>query len=86
MGLKTASLFNNSTTFFTQFLGGAAGGGNISTGEGLIIKPSFGFDYKLSNTLKLRTSGGYVKAKGGKLSSTFINFGIKYNIAFLKLK
>jgi len=86
LGLKTASLFNNSTTFFAQFLGGAAGGGNISTGEGLIVKPSLGLGYKLSNTLNLRTSVGYVKAKGGKLSSPFINFGIKYNIAFLKLK
>ena len=86
LGLKTASLFNNSTIFFTQFLGGAAGGGNISTGEGLIIKPSLGLDYKLSNTLNLRTSAGYVKAKGGELSSPFINFGVKYNIAFLKLK
>ena len=86
LGLKTASLFNNSTTFFTQFLGGAAGGGNISTGQGLILKPSLGLDYKLSNTLNLRTSAGYVKAKGGELSSPFINFGVKYNIAFLKLK
>jgi len=86
LGLKTASLFNNSTIFFTQFLGGAAGGGNISTGQGLILKPSLGLDYKLSNTLNLRTSAGYVKAKGGELSSPFINFGVKYNIAFLKLK
>lgn len=86
LGLKTASFFNNSTTFFTQFLGGAAGGGNISTGQGLILKPSLGLDYQLSNTLSLRTFGGYVKAKGGDLSSPFINFGIKYNISFLKLK
>ncbi|WP_299062310.1 hypothetical protein [uncultured Polaribacter sp.] len=86
LGLKTNPLLNKSTTLFTQFLGGAAGGGNISTGQGLIIKPSAGLDYKLSNTLNLRASGGYVKAKGGELSSTFINLGIKYNIAFLKLK
>lgn len=86
LGLKTGSFFNNSTTFFTQFLGGAAGGGNISTGQGLILKPSLGLDYQLTNTLSLRTSGGYVKAKGGDLSSPFINFGIKYNISFLKLK
>lgn len=86
LGLKTNSFFNNSTTFFTQFLGGAAGGGNISTGQGLLLKPSLGLDYQLSNTLNLRTSGGYVKAKGGELSSPFINLGIKYNISLLKLK
>jgi len=86
LGLKSNLLFNNSTSFFTQFLAGAAGGGHISTGQGLIIKPSLGLDYKLSKTLNLRTAAGYVKATGGELSSPFINLGIKYNISFLKLK
>ena len=86
VGLKTKPFYNDSLSFYTQFLGGAAGGGNISTGQGLIIKPSLGLDYMLNNTLNLRFSGGYVKAKGGELSSPFINLGIKYNISLLKLK
>ncbi|MEE9407597.1 MAG: hypothetical protein V3V28_05930 [Polaribacter sp.] len=86
LGAKTNLLFNDSTSLFLQVLGGAAGGGDISTGEGLIVKPSAGFNYRLNKTLNLRTSIGYVKAKGGNLSSPFINFGIKYNISFLKLK
>lgn len=85
LGLKTNPILNSKINLFTQVLAGAAGGGNISTGEGLIIKPSLGFNYKLNNTLSLRTSSGYVKAKGGKLSSTFINFGIKYHLSFLKM-
>ncbi|WP_218599497.1 hypothetical protein [Polaribacter sp. NJDZ03] len=85
-GLKTNPLFNNSTSLFIQVLGGAAGGGNISTGQGFIIKPSLGFDYELSKTLNLRAAAGYVKAKGGELSSPFINLGLKYNISFFKLK
>lgn len=86
LGVKTNPIFNDSTSLFTQVLGGAAGGGDISTGEGLIVKPSIGFNYQLNNTLDFRSSFGYVKAKGGSLSSPFINFGIKYNISFLKLK
>ena len=86
IGIKTTPLFHNSTTLFAQFLGGAAGGGNISTGQGLIIKPSLGFDCKISKTLSLRTSGGFVSAIGGQLNSPFINLGIKYNISLLKLK
>ncbi|WP_159948102.1 hypothetical protein [Polaribacter septentrionalilitoris] len=86
LGFKTKPTLNTSISFFTQFLAGAAGGGNISTGQGLIIKPSAGLDYKLTNTLNLRAAGGYVKAKGGTLSSPFLNFGIKYNISLLKLK
>ena len=85
-GLKSNLLLNNSTSFFVQTLAGAAGGGNISTGQGLIIKPSAGLDYTLSNTLKLRASCGYVKARAGELSSPFINLGINYTISFLKLK
>ncbi len=84
-GLKTNTLLNNSTSIFTQFLAGASGGGNISTGQGLIAKPSAGIDYKISDNLKLRAAGGYVKAQGGSLSSAFINLGINYNISFLKL-
>jgi len=86
LGAKTNMLFNNTTSFFTQFIGGAAGGGNISTGEGLIFKPSAGVNYKVSNTLNLRAAGGFVSAKGGTLSSPFINFGISYHLSFLKLK
>ncbi|WP_232734737.1 hypothetical protein [Polaribacter sp. ALD11] len=85
-GVKTNNLLNGKTTFFTQFLAGAAGGGNISTGEGLIIKPSIGTDYQLNSTLSLRGAFGYVKAKGGNLSNPFINFGLKYNFSFLNMK
>lgn len=86
LGIKTNNASLKNISLFTQVLAGAAGGGNISTGEGLIIKPSIGADYKLNNTLSLRSSVGYVKAKGGDLSSTFVNFGIKYNFSFLKMK
>jgi hypothetical protein len=86
LGIKSNPLFSHSTTVFTQLLGGAAGGGNISTGQGLIIKPSLGVDYEISKNLSLRTSGGFVRAVEGQLSSPFINLGIKYNISILKLK
>ena len=85
LGAQTNPIINNRTTLFTQILAGAAGGGDISTGEGLIIKPSAGFNYQLNNTLSLRAAAGYVKAKGGDLSSSFVNFGIKYNFSFLKM-
>jgi hypothetical protein len=85
-GAKTNPFFNNKTTFFTQVFAGAAGGGDISTGQGLILKPSAGFSYQLNNTLSVRSAAGYVKAKGGDLSSPFINLGITYHLSFLKMK
>lgn len=86
LGLKTNPFLNDKITLFAQGLAGAAGGGDISTGQGLIIKPSAGLRYKLNNTLSLRTAAGYVKAKGGNLSSPFINLGVQYNLSFLKMK
>lgn len=85
LGVKTKNFIGINTRFFGQVLAGAAGGGNISTGEGLIIKPSLGADYQLSNTISLRGAIGYVKAKGGSLSNTFINLGINYNFSFLNI-
>ena len=86
LGIQTGSFFNDKVSLFTQFLAGGAGGGNISTGEGLIIKPSVGFNYKLSNTLSLRAAGGYVKARGGTLDTYTANIGISYKLAFLNSK
>lgn len=84
-GAKTNPLLNGKANLFLQALGGAAGGGGISTGEGFILKPSAGIKYDINNKLSFRAAGGYVKAKGGALSSTFLNFGITYNIAILKM-
>jgi len=56
LGLKTTPFFNNTISLYSQFLGGAAGGGAISTGQGLIIKPTLGLDYEVSKTLSLRFS------------------------------
>jgi len=83
-GLNTNPLFNSKIKLFTQFLSGAAGGGGLSTGQGLIIKSSAGLDFSISNEFALRTSLGYVKTINGELSSPFLNFGIKYNLSFLQ--
>ena len=40
LGIQTHKVWNGRVTFFVQGLIGSAGGGNISTGEGLIVKPS----------------------------------------------
>lgn len=86
MGIQTNYFANNKLQLFAQGLAGGAGGGNISTGEGLIIKPSIGFNYSFNDHLSLRTAGGYVKARGGDLSSPFINLGISYKLSFLTSK
>jgi len=82
-GLYSNRFFHKKAQLFTQVLGGAAGGGDISTGQGFILKPSIGLDYQLSNLFSLRSSFGMVKAIDGKLSSLLFTIGIKYKLSFL---
>lgn len=86
LGIQTKSFMKHRLSIFAQILGGAAGGGGISTGEGLIVKPSTGINLKLTKTLDLRSGFGYVKAKGGKLANFYANLGLSYNISFLTSK
>ncbi|WP_418650326.1 hypothetical protein [Tenacibaculum aestuariivivum] len=86
LGIQSNNFLNNTTSVFLQVLGGAAGGGGISTGQGLIVKPSVGVNYKLTNKLNIRGGLGYVKARGGQLSSTYLNVGLNYNFSFISVK
>jgi len=86
LGVQTNDIFNDRVNLFLQGLIGGAGGGDISTGEGLIIKPSVGMNYKLNSGFSLRGAVGYVKARGGSLSSPMINLGLSYRFSLLSSK
>lgn len=83
IGYQTKPLLYKKVQLFTQVLAGAAGGGDISTGQGLIIKPSIGLNYHLNDNLKIRTAFGKVKARGGALNSTSFSIGLNYNLSIL---
>jgi len=83
LGISTKSLLNSKWRFFAQFLAGGAGGGHISTGQGLIIKPSIGTIFNISDKLGLRTAIGRIKATGSGLNSTFLNLGLSYRLSLL---
>ena len=85
-GVSSKFYFKNRINLFAQVLAGAAGGGDIGTGEGFIVKPTLGFNYRFNEKLNFRTSVGKVKARGGNLSSTTLSFGINYNIGLLTIK
>ncbi len=86
LGVQSNNFFNDRVSVFAQILGGAAGGGGISTGQGLIVKPSAGINVNVTNNLSLKGGIGYVKARGGQLSTVFANFGISYDISYLIAK
>ena len=86
LGFSTSLNFSSKIQLFGQILTGAAGGGFIDTGEGLIIKPSAGASILFNDKLGLRASAGQVIAIDGELNSTFINVGLSYRFATLKAK
>ncbi|NVK53491.1 MAG: hypothetical protein HWD85_11200 [Flavobacteriaceae bacterium] len=83
LGVKSESFLRNKVSVFAQGLIGAAGGGEVATGQGFIIKPSAGVYYNLNKKISLRSEAGYVKASSGNLSSVYFNFGLSYRIGFL---
>ncbi len=85
-GVSTSSKFSNKIQLFAQILTGAAGGGFMDTGEGLIVKPSVGASFLFNDKLGLRASFGHVKAINGELNSTMINVGLNYRISMLIAK
>ncbi|CAL2083864.1 hypothetical protein [Tenacibaculum sp. 190524A02b] len=86
LGVQSNTFFNYTTSIYAQLLGGAAGGGGISTGQGLIIKPSIGIQHNLTDNLTLRGSFGHIKARGGKLNTSLVNLGFAYRFSFLSMK
>ena len=86
LGFSTSSNFSSKIQLFGQILTGAAGGGFIDTGEGLIVKPNAGATVLFNDKLGLRVSAGQVIAIDGELNSTFINVGLSYRFATLKAK
>jgi len=86
LGITTSDKEHTRFKAYAQVLAGGSGGGNISVGQGLIIKPSVGVQYHLLPTLDLRTSFGHVKALDGSLNSSSVNFGLSYKIALLRGK
>jgi hypothetical protein len=83
-GVSTFSGFSERVQLYAQVMLGAAGGGDVATGQGLIVKPSMGVSLFLNDKLGIRTSFGLVKSIEGELNSPLINVGLNYRIAMLK--
>ncbi|WP_075344009.1 hypothetical protein [Tenacibaculum agarivorans] len=86
LGVKTNTLFNNKLNLFANFTGGAAGGAGVDSGEGIIIRPTVGFNYFATDNLALKVSGGKLYAPFGNVNSNNINVGLSFNFASLLKK
>jgi hypothetical protein len=63
---------------FAEFGIGVAGGGGIDTGDGIIVQPSIGFNYKLGSGLSLQSSAGKMQSVNNGGDTGVIEFGLQY--------
>ena len=83
LGLKTTDFLKNKLTIFTEIAIGAAGGAGVDTGEGIVIRPTAGFNYNINKNFSLTASGGKFYAPFGEVNSTNINIGLNFSFASL---
>lgn len=86
IGLISDRFFNEKISGLIEFSAGAAGGGGVDTGEGIVVRPVIGLNYHISNALTFSISGGQLKAVSGDVNSTNVNIGFNYGLSFLKAK
>jgi hypothetical protein len=76
----------NKFSFNAQLMAGTGGGGDVNTGDGILLKSSLGMNYNFSEKLGIATSFGKAIARGDALNSTMFNVGLNYRISFLMAK
>ena len=62
---------------------GAAGGGQVDTGGGLVYKTNLGLTYTPIDTLNITTEGGYMGAVNGSFKAYALKLSLGYPLTFL---
>lgn len=74
-------LGNSPVSLIAELLIGAAGGKQLDLGEGFIMAPNIGLNYRLNNNFDIYFLGGKTIAGKGGFSSPTIEFGLKYKFS-----
>ena len=85
-GIDSPSFFKNKVNAFLEITGGAAGGAGVDTGEGLVIRPTIGFNYEITNRISLFASAGKMFSPTGNLNVKNINIGFSFGLSTLTAK
>jgi hypothetical protein len=86
IGVYSPYFIKNKVRAHFEAMAGAAGGAGVDTGEGVVIRPSVGLSYKLTNTVSLQSSIGKLITPFGELKSTNINIGLSFGLATLSAR
>lgn len=86
LGMYSPYFFNQKFRGHLEAVIGAAGGAGVATGEGVVVRPTIGLSYAISNGMSITASAGKMKALSGNLNSTNINIGLSFGLSTLTAK
>ena len=86
LGLKSNRFLNDNFSTFLELSGGVAGGGGIDSGPGILVRPTVGINYHISDDLSFHVAGGQMWSPYGNVNSSNLNIGLSYGLSILKSK
>ena len=86
IGINSPKILNNKVHAFIEVAGGAAGGAGVDTGEGIIIRPTIGLNYEITNRISFFASAGKMNSPLGNLNVTNFNIGCSFGLSTLTIK
>ncbi|MBL4904957.1 MAG: hypothetical protein JKZ00_02835, partial [Flavobacteriaceae bacterium] len=86
IGVYSPYFLNKKLRAHLEGMAGAAGGAGVDTGEGVVIRPTIGLSYQLTNAISLQSSIGKLISPSGNLKATNINIGLSFGLSTLTVK
>jgi len=86
MGIKSNPFLNDKFSVFAETSVGVAGGGRVDSGEGVLIRPTVGINFHLTEDFSIQASGGQMVSPFGNVNSTNFNIGLSYRVSILNSK
>ena len=86
LGIYSPYFFKNKMRAHLEGMVGAAGGAGVDTGEGIVVRPTLGLSYHVSNAIAVYTSAGKMISPFSNLNSTNINIGLSFGLATLSAR
>ncbi|WP_428740600.1 hypothetical protein [Tenacibaculum sp.] len=85
-GIYSPHFFNQKMRGFIEIMTGAGGGAGVDTDEGIIMRPTLGLSYDVTNQVSVIASGGRYYSPFGNVNSNNINIGLSFNLSTLSVK
>jgi len=86
MGIKSNPFLNDKFSVFAETSAGVAGGGRVDSGEGVLVRPTVGINFHLTEDFSIQASGGQMVSPFGNVNSTNFNIGLSYGVSILNSK